>query len=38
MKKRIIFTFLMITLLSMNHLSAQTDTIGVSGKYTMWKS
>lgn len=35
MKKRIIFTFLMITLLSMNHLSAQTDTIGVSGKYTM---
>ena len=35
MKKRIIFTFLMIILLSMNHLSAQTDTIGVSGKYTM---
>ncbi len=35
MKKRMIFTFLIITLLSVNHLSAQTDTTGVVKKYTM---
>lgn len=35
MKKRMIFTFLIITLLSVNHLSAQTDTTGVAKKYTM---